>query len=589
MKIRRLTIQNFRGIRELDWKLSSSLTCLVGAGDSTKSTILEALGLVLSRSYAPQFTDADFFDCDTSRYIDIQATVAELPNELIRLDRFGRLISGINDEGDVVPDLMEGYEECLVVRLKVDGSLEPEWDVIRLGNSEPARISANLRRLFAFYRLGEQPDLHLRWSRQSALTAMTEQRDTAPNIILDAHRAARESIFKDPPETLKPVSQAVHEQSTNLGSGHNTKLRPGLDPFGLSTGSALSLHDGDIPLSRFGTGTRRIMALSIQEMTTDQGAILAIDEIEFGLEPHRLSHLISHLKERLKEGKGQAIITTHSPVAVATLSAQDLCVVQCKGGVTQVKQVPAKINEVQGTIRAAPSALLARRVVVGEGSTEVGMIRGLAPWIDIKTPPSAAARGLGIANGGGANCAERAKVFADLGYDVLLIADNDDRSIDNAIREAQAAGVKVIRCSESKCIEEEMIYGFDYTLLENFVAFARKFYEDTSLLDRINAHLSHGKRLSHLESTNWNSTGVSWLEVRDAIAKSVAGRKADGAMGKNAWFKSESGGIELATFVITNWPDLSGTDFGRLILEIEKWIHSSESSHSQANIGHADE
>jgi putative ATP-dependent endonuclease of the OLD family len=44
MRVRKLTIQNFRGIRELDWDIpSKNILCFIGRGDSTKSTILEAL------------------------------------------------------------------------------------------------------------------------------------------------------------------------------------------------------------------------------------------------------------------------------------------------------------------------------------------------------------------------------------------------------------------------------------------------------------------------------------------------------------------------------------------------------------------
>ncbi|GAA1821051.1 AAA family ATPase [Agromyces neolithicus] len=45
MKIQRLQIDNFRGIKALDWKLpvAEQLISLVGAGDSGKSIILEAI------------------------------------------------------------------------------------------------------------------------------------------------------------------------------------------------------------------------------------------------------------------------------------------------------------------------------------------------------------------------------------------------------------------------------------------------------------------------------------------------------------------------------------------------------------------
>lgn len=42
MRIRHVSIRNFRGIRELDWAVPDTrIICLIGRGDSTKSTILE--------------------------------------------------------------------------------------------------------------------------------------------------------------------------------------------------------------------------------------------------------------------------------------------------------------------------------------------------------------------------------------------------------------------------------------------------------------------------------------------------------------------------------------------------------------------
>lgn len=43
VKIRQISIKNFRGVKELDWALpASNIFCLIGKGDSSKSTVLEA-------------------------------------------------------------------------------------------------------------------------------------------------------------------------------------------------------------------------------------------------------------------------------------------------------------------------------------------------------------------------------------------------------------------------------------------------------------------------------------------------------------------------------------------------------------------
>ncbi len=67
MRIRHLAVRNFRGIHALDWSVpDGNILCLIGRGDSTKSTILEALRRVFHPQWNLPFDDADFHLCDTT-------------------------------------------------------------------------------------------------------------------------------------------------------------------------------------------------------------------------------------------------------------------------------------------------------------------------------------------------------------------------------------------------------------------------------------------------------------------------------------------------------------------------------------------
>ncbi|WP_455549883.1 AAA family ATPase, partial [Dryocola clanedunensis] len=55
-----LSVRNFRGISELEWTLKASpLCCLIGPGDSGKSTVLDAIEAALSSRWYT-FGEADF-------------------------------------------------------------------------------------------------------------------------------------------------------------------------------------------------------------------------------------------------------------------------------------------------------------------------------------------------------------------------------------------------------------------------------------------------------------------------------------------------------------------------------------------------
>lgn len=54
MLIKHIAVTHFRGIKSLDWHVNGRLICLVGPGDSTKTTILDAIEFALApRWYVP--------------------------------------------------------------------------------------------------------------------------------------------------------------------------------------------------------------------------------------------------------------------------------------------------------------------------------------------------------------------------------------------------------------------------------------------------------------------------------------------------------------------------------------------------------
>ncbi|MBM4164525.1 MAG: ATP-binding protein [Lentisphaerae bacterium] len=77
MKIRHIRIERFRGIRELEWRVGGAFVCLVGPGDSTKTTNFDAFEFALSALWNILFDDSDFYDADTGAPIVITVTVGK--------------------------------------------------------------------------------------------------------------------------------------------------------------------------------------------------------------------------------------------------------------------------------------------------------------------------------------------------------------------------------------------------------------------------------------------------------------------------------------------------------------------------------
>jgi putative ATP-dependent endonuclease of the OLD family len=59
-----LTIERFRGITALRWKPSRGVNVILGGGDVGKTTILEAIALLLSPANPTTLSDPDYHDRD---------------------------------------------------------------------------------------------------------------------------------------------------------------------------------------------------------------------------------------------------------------------------------------------------------------------------------------------------------------------------------------------------------------------------------------------------------------------------------------------------------------------------------------------
>lgn len=76
VRVCKVEIRNFRSIRLLTWQPSPGLNCLIGPGDSGKTTILDAIDLCLGARRNVSFSDTDFFGLDVSQPISITLTTS---------------------------------------------------------------------------------------------------------------------------------------------------------------------------------------------------------------------------------------------------------------------------------------------------------------------------------------------------------------------------------------------------------------------------------------------------------------------------------------------------------------------------------
>lgn len=462
MKIRKIKIKNFRGVKELDWNLpEADIFCLIGKGDSSKSTILEAIRYAFYPQWNLALSDSDFHQCKVADSIVIEVTIGELTEEFCSLDKYGHHLRGWDAAALKLTDEPEDREESvLTVRLTVDKDLEPKWVVICDRHPDGVPFKQGDRNKVSVGLIGAYSEKQLSWATGTALAKLTEAQ-SLNELLANASRMARASLDADRPVSLKNFDAAAEksqEIAKLLGVPVSEAYKAHLDlaSINLKVGG-LALHDGDIPLRQLGLGSRRMLLCGIQTMGLEEGHITLFDEVEFGLEPHRITRLIKHVRE---DQRGQYFLTTHSPTVLRELTIKELYVVHSKGGVVQIISA-AKDGleqlEVQGKIRSSTEAFLAKKVVVCEGATEVGFVRGFDDHQVGKGKDPLSYHGVALLDARGASkIKDLAKAFKSLGYDVSVLADADaeDQFSTADTAELTKLGVPVHVWSDRYSLEE---------------------------------------------------------------------------------------------------------------------------------------
>ena len=575
MKIRHVSVKNFRGIRELEWDIKSDVVCLIGPGDATKTTVLDAIAYALSPGRFLGLNDADFYAANLEQPISVEVTVTHPPGHLLTESNYGLLQRGWSAEHGLLDDPVPASDAALTIELSVDEALEPRWTVTKPG-VEAKFISWRDRAAFQMFRIDDSINTHLAWGRGSALAALTAKDHEVETTLTAAHRQARDAAFDAPHEKLREAAEIAYAHAVSLGGSTGPPFRPGLEASGMMGAAKLALHQENVPLSNSGLGTRRLVALALQRAGISQGSVVLIDEVEHGLEPHRLLHLLQSLSEAVTKidedsGLGQIFLTTHSADAVAELKVDELHIVRSKDGHTTVQRVPDAFSDAdeidpQAVTRAGAAALLARRVIVTEGRTEVGYLRAMATAWKVTRGIPIAHLGTTFTDGGGHQAAGRATGFARLGYETALFVDSD-ALLDPPVASVSEAGVRVIQWADSVSTEERVTRDLPEDGLKRLVQLAISLIKDKeAVLSAIQAQLSNeANPLVAPDPLSWVAPARSIDEIREAIGKAAKKKK---------WFKGIEEGIRLGELVSELLPQMSGSDTAAKTAELESFAYS---------------
>lgn len=557
-RIIKLKLKNFRGFEESEFSFrNNNLICLIGRGDSGKSTILDAINYVFSPNWKLNFYDHDFYKGNITIPFEIEATIIDPPKELILENKFGLYIRGWNKKTlEIVDELKEGLTEALSIKLIVDKDLQPKWYITNGRIQGDLEIGKNDRSKINSFLISDQIDNHFKWNEGNPLLKMLKLKKGSLRdekvIITEAIREARAKIDKEPFTNLDEVIKEFKNKASELGAKIGT---PNItvdyrDLF--FDNRKTSLHDENIPFRLKGKGSKRILSISLQYILASKGGIIQVDEIEQGLEPDRVQHLVSQLK---KEIEGQIFITTHSQNVITELSYDNLYLV--KPGCKKLIEFEECL---QNSLRAHPHAFFAKKILVCEGATEVGICRALNEFRIESGKSSAATEGVYFVDGRGHNQIEYSKAFRKSEFSCAIFCDSDEVTMNKAKPGLRSLGVRIFDWEDENSTEQQIFKDLPWNSILELIELAKSLKPEDSDSVKNSIEQKHNSLYSCPPDFSEDNTNIRQILGMVASSKN------------QQWFKKLSYGISVGEIIFKSWDVITGTNLHKNLLAISNWI-----------------
>lgn len=548
-RVRHVSIRNFRSIHSLDWAPAPGINCLIGPGDSGKSTLLDAIDLCLGARRSISFGDMDFYGLNVEAPIAIKVTLGDLAASLMDIDLYGDFLRGFDAlTGAVEDEPRVGLETVLTLLLQVGADLEPSWTLFseRASRDNLERgLPWKDRTALAPARIGSFANSNLSWSRGSVLNRLTDERPELGAQLALAARQARANFGTQASSHLGQTLTIVRTTAQALGVSVGTMPQALLDSHSVSIGEgAIALHsDTGIPLRSLGTGSARLLVTGLQRAASTSAPIALVDEVEYGLEPHRLMRLLDSLGAKDATLPLQVFLTTHSPVALRELSGDQLFVVR-PGPPRHAVAAAGTADEIQSTLRADPEAFLAKSVIVCEGASEVGFARGLDQWWVKCGASSFLANGGAYVNAGGGNpdkAFARGTALRKLGYRVLVFIDADKPASAGVAEAYLATGGQLLTWRNGLTLEDELFRHLSVDAIDALMTKAKEL---------VGAELMN----QHIQARSDGHASLDSIEIERLMSGySINSRALLGQASRirgSGWFKSLTSYQEIALDIV---------------------------------------
>lgn len=425
MRVARLKITNYKGIKSSDLFFDGH-TLLIGMNNVGKSTVCEALELVLGLDRLKRFPPVEEFDFHNSEYLDrtaeppvpnpieIEVVMTHLSEELAkkcfdRLERWHLAEKRVLGEGEAALVDDEAVTECL--RIKALASYNQDEDEFEAksvfcggpvhADGSAYEVPRHIRQLFGFFylralRTGSRA---LSLERGSLLDVILQRQNIRTGIWENAIQQLRDLA---PPIDagaidLEPVLDNIEKRLAryiplNTGGSRATQLFVSqLRREHLRKTISFFLRTAEdqtpVPFEEAGTGTLNTLVLAllsfIAELKKDN-VVFAMEEPEIALPPHTQRRIAAYLLEK----STQCFVTSHSPYVIERFEPEQIQILRRSNeavvtGTALVVGATLKGKTYRKHARRGLSeAMLGRAAIVCEGITEKDIVLAVAAKLE---------------------------------------------------------------------------------------------------------------------------------------------------------------------------------------------------------------